>query len=264
MKIPYLKITGWGGAIRSMYMTNKNYTEELEAKIRKCEEAYNAYNTTDSYMPFDSNLQVRFENTNTVMSETLYADDAKWFENEINKVIKIGRHHITLLRYVDVEWIVDGLHRGAQDDFDSHAERFDNRIVRMSTRTNNDGKLAEISDWYKGKILTFQDLSDIFNMPEEIEKDGVIYTRTPFGYIQKDVIGTPIERDVRRGLVPLAVSSTFIVKCQITELCHVYRERNRNGNAAPELKDMIEMVVERISKEVPALNSEFFLTQCTQ
>lgn len=242
MKIPYLKITGWGGAIRSMYMSNKNYTAELEEKLLKCEAAYYAS---------DCNAYGGDE-------------DAEWFENEINKVIKIGKHHITLLRYVDVEWVVDGLHRGAQDDFDSHAERFDNRIVRMSTRTNNDGKLAEISDWYKGKILTFQDLSDIFNMPEEVEKDGNIYTRTPFGYIQKDVIGTPIERDARRGLVPLAVSSTFIVKCQITELCHVYRERNRNGNAAPELKDMIEMVVERISKEVPALNSEFFLTQCTQ
>lgn len=264
MDIPYLRITGWGGAIRSMYMSNKNYTAELEEKLLRCEEAYNAYNTIEPYKPCDSNLQVRLENNYICMTETMYGDNAKWFENEINKVIKIGKRHITLLRYVDVEWVVDGLHRGAQDDFDSHAERFDNRIVRMSTRTNNDDKLAEISDWYKGKILTFQDLSDIFNMPEEVEKDGVIYTRTPFGYIQKDVIGTPIERDVRRGLVPLAVSSTFIVKCQITELCHVYRERNRNGNAAPELKDMIEMVVEKISEQYPVLNRDFFINSCLQ
>ena len=46
MNIPYLKISGWGGAIRSMYMSNKNYNEELEAKIRKCEEAYNNMSET--------------------------------------------------------------------------------------------------------------------------------------------------------------------------------------------------------------------------
>lgn len=240
MNIPYLRISGWGGAIRSMYMSNKNYNEELEAKIRKCEEAYNN------------------------MSETSCDDDAKWFENEINKVMKIGKKHITLLRYVDVEWVVEGLHRGAQDDFDAHAERFDNRIVRMSTRTTNDGKLAEISDWYKGKILTFQDITELFNLPEEVEKDGVIFARTPFGYIRKETIGSLEERDVRRGLIPLAVASTFIVKCQITELCHVFRERNESGNASPELKMMIEDAISKISSICPALDRDFFLNSCLQ
>lgn len=245
MNIPYLKITGWGGAIRSMYMSNKHYTPELEIKLRRCEEAYESYNGSN-------------------ISETLYADDVNWFENEINKVIKIGKRHITLLRYVDVEWVVDGLHRGAQDDFDAHAERFDNRIVRMSTRTINDGKLAEISDWYKGKILTFQDMTELFNLPEEVEKDGVIFARTPFGYIRKETIGSLEERDVRRGLIPLAVASTFIVKCQLTELCHVFRERNRDGNASPELKIMMEDAVKKISEKYPELDRDFFLNSCLQ
>lgn len=245
MNIPYLKISGWGGAIRSMYMSNKNYTPELEIKLRRCEEAYESYDGTD-------------------MSEALYADDANWFKNEINKVIKIGKKHITLLRYVDVEWVVEGLHRGAQDDFDAHAERFDNRIVRMSTRTINDGKLAEISDWYKGQILTFQDITELFNLPEEVEKNGVLFTRTPFGYIRKEAIGSTVERDVRRGLIPLAVASTFIVKCQITELCHVFRERNESGNASPELKMMMEDVVKKISEKYPELDRDFFLNSCLQ
>lgn len=245
MNIPYFKITGWGGAIRSMYMTNKNYTSELEIQLRRCEKAYESYN--------DLNI-----------TKTVYEDDAKWFKNEINKVLKIGKKHITLLRYVDVEWIVDGLHRGAQDDFDSHAERFDNRIIRMTTRTINDGKLAEISDWYKDKILTFQDITKLFNLPEEVEKAGVIFARTPFGYIRKETIGSLEERDVRRGLIPLAVASTFIVKCQITELCHVFRERNQDGNASPELKIMMEDIVKKISEKYPELDRDFFINSCLQ
>lgn len=248
MDIPYLRITGWGGAIRSMYMSNKNYTPELESKLMYAE---------NEYYRCIHEMDCKF-------GDPEFTEEAKWFENEIKKVIRIGTKHITLLRYVDVEWTVVGLHRGAQDDFDAHAERYDNRIVRMSTRTIKDGKLAEISDWYKDKILTFQDIVELCNLPEEVVKGGVTFTRTPFGYMRKDLIGSSIEGDVRRGLIPLAVSSTFIVKCQITELCHVFRERNFSGHAAPELKLMIEDVVKKISNQYPDLNRDFFLNSCLQ
>ena len=243
MEIPYLKITGWDDAIRALYMTNKNYTPDLEKRISESARSYEM-SLTDEALGDYSDLQ--------------------WFSNEIDKVIKYGNRHITLLRFVDVSWVVSGLHRGAQDDFDAHAERYDNRIVRMSTRTKNDSKLAEVSDWYKDKILTWQDLEKIFNLPEKVTKDGEEYVRTAFGYIKNDLVGTKDEKDVRRGLVPLATASTFIVKCQITELCHVFRERNEDGNAAPELKMMMEDLVEKISDIHPSLNRDFFLHSCLQ
>lgn len=251
MTVPYLKITGWGDAIRSMYMSNKNYSYDIERKIASAE-YYDA-----------------LEDTPRSFHSIGRHDDHKersleWFEKEKSKVIRIGSKHITLLRFVDISWVCEGLHRGAQDDFDSHAERFDNRIVRMSTRTTKDGKIAETSDWYKDQILTFDDLESLFNLPEEIDTKGKTFVKTPFGYIDKSAIGTADERDVRRGLVPLSVSSTFIVKCQLTEFCHVFRERNRDGNAAPELKDMIETVASRINQKEPLLDREFFLNNCLQ
>ena len=244
MNIPYLRITGWGDAIRALYMSNKNYTPELEKRISEAEIAHELmqYNHMALSDPTELN----------------------WFLNEINKVIKYGNKHITLLRYVDVAWVVVGLHRGAQDDFDAHAERYDNRIVRMSTRTKNDEKLAEVSDWYKDKILTWQDLEKIFELPEEVSTEKGDFVRTSFGYIRKDFVGTKEEGDVRRGNVPLAVASTFMVKCQVTELCHVFRERNEKGNAAPELKSMMEMLVKMISDQYPNLNRDFFLNSCLQ
>ena len=52
----------------------------------------------------------------------------------------MGRKHITVLRYIDISIMTEGLHRAGQDDIDAHARRFDNRIIRSSTR------LAEFSD----------------------------------------------------------------------------------------------------------------------
>lgn len=258
MNIPYLKITGWGDAIRALYMSNKNYTPELEEKISACESDYQKF-LEHRDRGINDHLAAKFSK-----EAYDYIGNVRWFEKEISKVIKYGKRHITLLRFVDVSWVVSGLHRGAQDDFDAHAERYDNRIVRMSTRTVNDSKIAEVSDWYKDKILTWQDLEKIFELPEEVKKDGAEYIRTSFGYIRKDYVGTNEERDVRRGLVPLATASTFIVKCQITELCHVFRERNEKSPAAPELRKMMEELIEMINDQVPYLTRDFFLTSCLQ
>lgn len=39
-------------------------------------------------------------------------------------------NHHTLMKYIDIAFFTDGLHRGAQDDLDSHAIAFNNRITR--------------------------------------------------------------------------------------------------------------------------------------
>ena len=62
--------------------------------------------------------------------------------------------HHTLMKYIDVSFFTDDFHRGGQDDLDSHAIGFNNRITRFSTR------LAEISEqnlseWYRDKVIPF-------------------------------------------------------------------------------------------------------------
>ncbi len=253
MEITYLKISGWDGAIRSMYMSLGNYTPELENTLKLChaiEEYKDSMKMAPNAIPSDS-----------VSALVSFDDIMSWYEQEKQKVIKFGSKHITLLRYLDITMTVKGLHRGAQDDFDAHAERFDNRIVRMSTRTKNNENIIELSDYYKGKVLSFVDINDAITLPATIEKSGEIYRKTSLGYVNEKYLD---DKDVRRGLIPLAIASTFTVKVQITEYCHVVRERNSGGNAHPELKQLIEMSIPLIEEQVPEFNREFFMTQCIQ
>lgn len=78
-------------------------------------------------------------------------EDSERLQKELEKLFKY-KEHTTLFRFIDLSFVVEGLHRGAQDDFDSHAKRLDNRIVRSSTRLAKfyDG---EKSEWYQDKIL---------------------------------------------------------------------------------------------------------------
>ena len=56
-----------------------------------------------------------------------------------------------MLRFIDISVTVEGLHRAGQDDWDSHAARFNNRIIRSSTRLASFG--YEMSEWYQDKII---------------------------------------------------------------------------------------------------------------
>ena len=67
-------------------------------------------------------------------------------------LLRMGRRHITVLRFIDISIMTEGIHRGGQDDIDSHVKRFENKVIRSSTRLaefNN-----EKSDYYEGKIMT--------------------------------------------------------------------------------------------------------------
>lgn len=66
----------------------------------------------------------------------------KWLE----MLLKMGRKHITVLRFIDISIMTEGLHRAGQDDVDAHARRFDNRIIRNSTRLATFGD-NEVSEW---------------------------------------------------------------------------------------------------------------------
>ena len=59
----------------------------------------------------------------------------------------------------------------------------------------------------------------------------------------------PEERlDIQRGLYPLSIPSNCIVKCDLFEYAHVYKMRNKNSNANPELRNMIENLTSQLGK----------------
>lgn len=245
MKITHFEISGWDSAIRCMYMSKSTYNEELEEKLVAAENLIGAL----KYVADDCEIN----------EEGMALLD--WYQEQEEKVIKWGAVHYNLLKHVDFTCTVVGLHRGAQDDLDSHAERFDTRIIRMSTREKNNLDLIEISDFYKGKILTFGDLDKKFSLPEAITYNDAIYVKTSLGYVREDCVN---DKDARRGLIPLAISSSFTFKCDIAEFCHVYRERNENGNANPELKQLIEMIADQITERYHLFDKNFFLNKCIQ
>lgn len=231
MKIRYFNMSGWDGAIRAFFMTNKKYTPEIEERLSHVE------------------------------TSNCSEEDIAWYQDLRKKVINVGKKHTTLLRFVDFTFVVDGLHRGGQDDFDAHAKRLESRIVRMTTRVNNNEKLNEVSDYYKGKILTFDDLKNLFNLPNTITKEDSTFVITPFGYVKEEFKDN---KDVKRGLVPLAVSSMFTVKVNLTELCHIVRERKPGSAAAPELQEMIEMLVNDYIYPELGLDMDWLNNNCLQ
>jgi hypothetical protein len=229
-------------AIRTMYMSKRTWTPEKEEVITRVVE-----NSTNRYgKPY---------NSGTIDEET--------FEDELNKLFKWGKKHITMLRFLDCSVVVEGLHRGGTDDFDSHAKRLENRIIRSSTRLA-DYSSEEMSDWYKGKIVP-TDVALAYlgiDTPEELEYEGETYVRSTNGYIKK---GMENNRDVKRGLYMLSLPMTFTFKVNIIELAHIYKERGSkeggaHGTAAPELQEMIEELVNQVQNWYPQITRELLLS----
>lgn len=161
----------------------------------------------------------------------------------------IDAGHETLLRYIDFTFVVENLHRGGMDDLDSHAKRFDNRIVRSSTRL---GKYQqnEMSPWYVGKIHSVEDVCKAlgYELPESTEIDGQEFVKSPGGYVRKDLAD---DNDALRGNYPLSIPMSAIMKIDIFDLRHVYKRRNIFTHANPELKEYIEDLANQIEQAIP-------------
>ena len=131
-------------------------------------------------------------------------------------------------------------------DVDAHARRFDNRIIRSSTRlaTYDDD---EMSDWYRDKIITtdraVKELG--IELPDSIVIGRETYVKSPNGYIKEEFKD---DRDVKRGLYMLSIPSNFISKINLCEWAHVYKERNEYGGANPEVKLWAEDVMAAITR----------------
>lgn len=225
MEVYLNRIDGIDDAIISMFLSKRTLTRDLEVNIRR---EVNAH----------SNLTIGPRAFGALTNTSDQLDD--WMK----KVMKWGERHITMLRFIDLSFTVYDMHRGAQDDLDSHAMRFQNRIIRSSTRLGN-FETAEMSDFYKGKIVpTDVALAALgITMPNELEYEGQTYVRGVNGYILK---GHEDDKDYKRGLYMLSIPSSFIFKIQLTEFAHVYRERNAKGTANPELKDAVETMATEV------------------
>ena len=174
----------------------------------------------------------------------------------MNSLTKWGWQHTTMLRFIDISVTVEGLHRAGQDDWDSHAKRFNNRIIRSSTRLAKFD--YEMSEWYENKILpTDIALTHLgIETPEEICVNGEKYIKRVNGYVLEKYKDNP---DVKRGLYMLSIPSNFIFKIDMTEWGHVYKERNENSSANPEVKLCCESIATQLEQFHKQFNRDLFI-----
>lgn len=219
MEVYLNRIDGWDDAIISMFLSKRTLTRELELDIRR-------------EVAMCTNINPNIGPIGMLMDMTDKLND--W----LTKLFKWAPIHITMGRFLDFSFTVYGLHRAGQDDIDAHAMRMNNRIIRSSTRLA-DFSHGEISEYYQDKIIPTDTALAVLGIstPDEIEYNGKTYVKGVNGYILK---GMENSKDVKRGLYMLSIPSNFIFKINFTEYAHVYKERNKNSAANPEVKTCIE------------------------
>lgn len=228
MEVYLNRIDGIDDALISMYLSKRTLTRALEMEIRN-EVAENSFMHISPEGPIG-----RLTECSDHLKELL------------RRLCHWGTQHITMLRFVDLSFTVYGMHRAGQDDIDAHAMRMNNRIIRSSTRLA-DFSQGETSAYYADKIIP-TDIALAYlgiKTPDEIEYEGKTYVKGTNGYIVK---GMENSRDVKRGLYMLSIPSNFIFRINLTEFAHVYKERNANGGANPEVKQAAESMADQVEK----------------
>lgn len=230
MKVYLNSVTGIDDALVALLMSKRTWTPDKEKEIR--------------------DLVERVTYRNGKIREDVSEEDLELFNKKLNVLVKIAAKHITLGRYIDMSVTVEGLHRAGQDDWDSHAMRYCNRIVRSSTRLARFGN--EKSDFYKDKIMTDGDMLKYLGveLPESVEVNNKKYVKAVNGYVLEEYKD---DNDVLRGLYMLSIPSNFEFKVSLTEFAHVYKQRNEKGTANPEVK----LLCENIADELESLYSQF-------
>lgn len=225
MEVYLNRIDGWDDAILTMFYSKRTITREFEREVRNA--------------VYESTLQSPYYGVVGALIDSDYWEQVKGW---LTTLFKWAPHHTTMGRFLDLSFTVYGMHRAGQDDWDAHAKRYNNRIIRSSTRLA-DFKGGEMSEYYEGKIVPTDVALAALGIvtPDEIEYQGQTYVRAVNGYILK---GMENNKDVKRGLYMLSIPSNFIFKVDLTEFAHVYKERNENGTAAPEVKTACEKMVD--------------------
>ena len=238
MNVTVNSITGFEDAFVAMYMSKRTWTPELDKDIRS---------TCDAVL--DRNGRI----VNSCDSNKIEKFN-KWLE----MLLRMGRKHITVLRYIDISIMTEGLHRAGQDDVDAHARRFENKRIRSSTRLA-EFKDGEMSDYYKDKIITTDFALKILgiDIPNVIQYEGNTQIKSTNGYVKEEYKDN---KDVKRGLYMLSIPSNFVSKINLCEWGHVYKERNENGGANPEVKQWAEEVMKQITNMHNQITKDYVLT----
>lgn len=248
MEVKLIEMHSIQDALRTLYLSKRSWNEKKENEL----ELYCNQNVSPNGKPY--------------RNENLIALTYEAFNRECDKLFKWGRKHTTMLRFLTMSVVVQGLHRGATDDFDSHAKRLENKIIRSSTRLAN-YESGEKSDWYKDKIITTDEALNMLgiSIPEYITADnGDEYVRAVNGYVREDMKDN---KDVLRGLYMLSIPVDFTFQVNVIEFAHIYRERGSkaggaNGTAAPELQEMVESLASQLEEWYPQLTREYLLSIC--
>ena len=242
LKATVTSITGFYEAFVSMFMSKRTWTPELDAEIKY---------VCNSVLDNNGSISVCDD-------DVINSENYKKFEKWLSMLLRMGKRHITVLRYLDITIMTEGLHRAGQDDVDAHARRFDIRIIRNSTRlaTFDDG---EMSDYYKDKVLTDGQACKIlgFELPNEIDHNGKTYVKSTNGYVLKEYENN---KDVKRGLYMLGIPSNFISKINLCEWGHVFKERCDGGGANPEVKEWAEQVMKQITEFHKEITRDYVLS----
>ena len=225
MKVRVMSISGYVDACMALKMSKRSLTQEYEDSLREAVDCLIMSNGA-----FITDIPTEYKDMFNLLVTEL-DKVAKWGSGYgVDSYIDAG--HETLLKFIDLSVHVCGLHRGAMDDFRTHAYRMENRFVSSSTRHINAVDMDEMSDWYKDKIL--------YSIPEK-QLEG--YVATPFGYVREGYENDP---DVLRGLYPLAIPTEFIFKVNLQQMRHIYMRRNTLTHASPELGIMVEDIADQV------------------
>ena len=238
MKATVKGITGFYGAFISMFMSKRTWTPELDVEI-------------------ESTCRKVVDETGRIRQDAKKEDIEK-FNNWLRMLLNMGKKHITVIRFLDMTILTEGMHRAGQDDIDSHAKRFENRIIRNSTRLATYDK-GEMSDYYRSKILTDGEACEILKigLPDAIEYEGNTYVKSTNGYILKEYKNN---KDVKRGLYMLSIPCNFISKINLCEWGHVFKERCADGGANPEVKEWAEQITEQLTKFHERITRDYVLS----
>lgn len=267
MEFHLYKISGYEESIMSLRMSKgKYYSWEKAQEIQEL-----VYVVTDergfidTQYAYEGKLKVFSTFGKKVTGE--YDKDVAEFKRLLGLTMDnaMGHHtHHTLAKYIDISFFTEGLHRGAQDDLDAHAIAFNNRITRFSTRLATIDDVS-VSEWYEDKVIPFDTafklIGGMEGLPCEIEHNGDIFSRTPFGYVHEKYASmhheASIRKDVVRGLMPLGMPSNAIWKTDLFNLRYIYKMRGKLTKANPELKEGIEQLADQIEENLPVFGPYF-------
>lgn len=233
------EIRGLADAILSLKFSKRTYTEEIDQQIRAL-----VHECTDMNGFVEPNADPMKCHQLLIEMNKL----AKWGAG-VNQSAAIDAGHETILRFIDVTFVISDVSYGTMADLDSHAMRMNNRIVRSSSRLAQ-YDVGELSEWYSTNIIPFTEVLESHNeLPDVITSNEKKFYRTPYGYIEETVEVSDL--DVRRGLYPIAIPMSAICKVNLFDLRHIYMRRNKYTNATPELKNNIEDLADQIEKALP-------------